>query len=164
MEGGEAAVGEGVGGGEVGQGEGVDALDGVGEVGVDLEAVQVAHDEEGRAGEVFAVLEKLLVGRGQVLVLALVLPGEVAPVPDVGVAFPAAGLGDALLEGVEGAALVGGGRVGLAEDFAQVAEVGLGGGAFGEGGGLPTGDEFGQGEGRHGGRIAGVGVFVKGEG
>ena len=70
------------------------------EVGVDLEAVEVADDQQRRVLEVLAVVQELLVGGLQVLVLALVLPGEVAALPDVGEAVPAAGLGDALLEGV----------------------------------------------------------------
>ena len=48
--------------GQVGQVEGVDLLDGAGEVGVDLEAVQVADHQQRRVLQVLAVLEQLLVG------------------------------------------------------------------------------------------------------
>ena len=103
----------------------------VGEVGVDLEAVEVADDEQRRVLKSLAVLQELLVGGGQVLVLALVLPGEVAALPDVGEAIAADGLLGALLEGVPVA-----GRVGLvggrhAEHAAEVDEVLLGGGPLG---------------------------------
>ena len=74
-------------------------LDGVGEVGVDLEAVHVAHDQERRVLQDFAVLEELLVGGVEVLVLALVLPGEEALLPDVGPALAAALLARPILEG-----------------------------------------------------------------
>ena len=48
---------------QVGQREGIDSLGGVGEVGMDLEAVEVADDQERRVLEVLAVLEQLLIGR-----------------------------------------------------------------------------------------------------
>ncbi len=62
--------------------------------------------------------------------LALVLPGEAVVSPDVGPAVPAAGLGRAALEGVPlaGGIVVKG--LGLAEQVAEVVEVGLRSGAF----------------------------------
>jgi len=65
---------------EVVEREGVDALAGSGEVGVNFESLEVADDEEGRIAEIFAVVVKLLVGllESFVLTLALVFPGEVA--------------------------------------------------------------------------------------
>ena len=128
--------------GEAGEVEGVDLLGRAGEVGVDLEAVHVADDQQRRVFQVLAVQEQLLVGGGQVLVLALVLPAEVAAHPDVGPAVAAVGLVDAALEGVPGAVGVGLGRLGLAEQVAQVEEVLLAGGALGERHLLPLGDEF----------------------
>ncbi len=63
--------------GQVGQGEGVDAVGGVGEVGVDLELRHVRDHEQRRVVERLAVLQELPVRGGQVTVLLLVLPGEV---------------------------------------------------------------------------------------
>ena len=74
--------------------------------------------------------------------LALVFPAEVAAHPDVGPALAAVGLADAALEGVPGAVGIGLGRLGLAEQVAQIEKVLLVGGAFGEIGRLPLGDEF----------------------
>ncbi len=72
---------------------------------------------------------------------AFVFPGEVAAVPDVGEAFAAAELFGALLEGVGLAGGVGFDRGGDAEGVAEVDEVGLGGGALGEGDAAPAGLE-----------------------
>jgi hypothetical protein len=54
--------------------------------------------------------------------------------------------GDVLLEGVCIAGLIGGGGVRLVENFAQVDEVRLCGGAFGERAGFPAGDKLRQSE------------------
>jgi hypothetical protein len=59
----------------------------VGEVGVDLDRVQVAGDEQRRVVERLAVELQLAVGAGQVLVRAFVLPHEAAAKEDVGVAL-----------------------------------------------------------------------------
>jgi hypothetical protein len=75
---------------------------------VDLEAVQVADDQQRRVLQRLAVLQKLLVGRLQILAFALVLPGKVTALPDIREPAAAANLLDALLEGV-----VLPGRVGL---------------------------------------------------
>ena len=99
--------------GQPGQVELVFPLGRGGEVGMDLEAVHVANDQQRRVLQVFAVEQQLGVGRLQVLVLALVLPAEVAAHPDVGPAVAALGLLDALLEGVPLALRVGLGRLGL---------------------------------------------------
>jgi len=108
---------------------------------VDLEAVEVADDEEGWVLQVLAVLLYLPVGGREVLVLAFVLPREVAAHPDVGPTARAARLAGAFLEGVVGAVGVGGRRGGLAEDGAEVEEVLLGGAALGERAALPLGNE-----------------------
>jgi hypothetical protein len=117
-------------------------LGSAGEVGVDFEAVEVADDQQRRVFEVFAVLEELFVGGGEVFVFAFVFPAEVAAHPDVGPALAAFGFVDAAFEGVPGAVGVGGGRFGLAQQVAEVAEVLLVGAALGERGGLPFLDEF----------------------
>lgn len=94
----------------------VDALLRGGEVGVDLESIEVADDEEGRIAEVFAVIVELLVGCLEVLVFLtstlLVLPGEVIPPPDIGESIAAVDLGDGLFEGEAFADAVGRGWVG----------------------------------------------------
>ncbi len=131
--------GEVVGEVEVVEGEGVALGFGAGEVGGDDDAVEVAGDEEGRVFEVVLVADELAVGGVEVLVRALVLPGEVVAVPDVGEAFAAAELFGAALEGVEVAGGVGLDGGGDAEGVAEVGEVGLGGGAFGEGDPAPAG-------------------------
>lgn len=136
---------------QVGQGEGVRPLGRAGEVGMHLESVQVAHHQQRRVVKILAVLQQLLIGGGQVLALALVLPAEMVLEPDIGPAVAAAALGRPLLKAEEGAALVGGGRSRLAEHVAQVNEMRLRGAALGEGAALPAGDELGQCE-AHGGR------------
>ena len=78
------------------------------EVGVDLEALEVADHEQRRVLQGLAVVLSWRYAALQVLALALVLPGEAAPLPDVGEAVAAADLLGALLEGVPLA-----GRVGL---------------------------------------------------
>jgi len=82
------------------EGEGIDRLGRPGEVGMNLEPVHVGDDEQGRVVERLPVAQELVVGGFQVLVLALVLPGEVALLPDVGPALAAAVFGRPLLEGV----------------------------------------------------------------
>ena len=73
-------------------------VDGVGEVGVDQQAAEVADDEQGRILQRLTVLEQLLVGRVQVGAGLLVLDGKATLVPDVGVALAALLLRDLLLE------------------------------------------------------------------
>jgi hypothetical protein len=89
---------------------------------VDLKAVQVAHHQQRRILQRLPILQQLLVGGAQVLVLALVFPGEVAALPDIGEPAATADLLDALLEGVVGAGwvLVRGGNI---KHSAQVDEV-----------------------------------------
>lgn len=119
----------------------VDALDGVGEVGVNEDAFDIGDDEERRVLQRLAVLEQLLIGAVQVGVLALVLPGEVALLPDVGPALTAALFGGAGFEGEPRAVGVGLGRRRVVEEPADVDEVFLGGGAFFQRGVPPLGDE-----------------------
>ena len=135
---------EGAGGGvggdeEVVEGEGEDAGRGVFEFGVDLEADEVADDEEGRVFEGFVVLVELLVGLFEVAGLGLVFPGEPAALPDVGEPLlTGTGFEDTLFIGVAGAyvgCVLGG--MSDAEGFAEVAEMLLGGGALRERAGVP---------------------------
>lgn len=101
----------------------MDLLRGVGEVRVDLELVEVAHDEQRRVVKGLAVLEQLRVRRPEVLVHALVLPREPSAAPDVREPVAAAGLLGTLLKGVEGAVGIGLVRRRLPEHPAQVDEV-----------------------------------------
>ena len=120
----------------------MDRLDRPGEVGVDLEAIEVADHEERRVLQGLAILEQLLIGGLQVLVLAFILPAEPGLHPDVGPALAAVGFLDALLEGVPGAFGVHFGGFGLVQEFAQVQEVLLTGAALGKVRLSPLGDEL----------------------
>ena len=98
-----------------GQVEDVDLLGGAGEIRVDLEAVHVADDHQRRVLQGLAVQLQLLVGRLEVLVLPLVLPGEMVPHPNVGPALLVFAGFHAFLEGVPSAIGIGLGRLGLAQ-------------------------------------------------
>ena len=74
------------------QGDGVSLARVVVEVGVDVDGVDVAGDEQGRVRQRFAVELKLLVGFVQVFVRPFVLPNKVVAEVDVGKAFLAAWL------------------------------------------------------------------------
>jgi len=127
--------------GKIAQVEGVDRFHGVGKVGVDLKAVKVADDEERRIFQVFTVLLYLSIGRLEVLMLALVLPREMATHPNIVPSTRATRLARVLLEGVEAAVGVRGCRRRLAKHSAEVEEVLLGGTALGERAALPARDE-----------------------
>ena len=91
----------------------------------------------------FSALFSALIGLEQALAFAFVFPGEVAFPPDVGPAIAAAaGLVDAALERVPGTLRIGGRRLGLPEQLAQVEEMLLRGAALGELRLLPLGDEL----------------------
>ena len=117
------------------------ALDGVGKVGVDDDALEIGDDQQRRVQQRLAVLEKLAVRLVQISVLALVLPGEIAHLPDVGPTLPAGDLAGAGLEGIPAARGVGLGRGRLAQQRAQVVEVRLAGRALLQRGVPPFGDE-----------------------
>src|SRR4051812_10384747 len=70
------------------------------EVGVDLEAIEIADDKQRRVFEGLSILQELPVRGREILALALILPGEVALLPHVSEAVAAAGLLGALLKGV----------------------------------------------------------------
>ena len=110
---------------EVVEREGVDALASSGEVGVDLKALEVADDEEGRVCQLFTVVVELLIGLLEVFVLALVFPGEVVAEPDVGKAFAAARFADVLFESEALAGGIGGGWMRMTEEVAKIDEMGL---------------------------------------
>ena len=77
---------------QFGQGQGDGLVGCVDELRMDDDLVEIADDEEGRVLQVFAVVEDLAVGGVEVGVFALVFPGEVALLPDVGPTLLAAEL------------------------------------------------------------------------
>jgi hypothetical protein len=109
----------------------MDFLDGAGEIGVDLKAVEIANDEQRRVLQALAVLEQLLISGLEVFVFALVFPAELALHPHVGPTFAAVTGLHALLEGVPQSARIDLRRLGLAEQLAQVEEMLLASAAFG---------------------------------
>jgi hypothetical protein len=108
---------------ELFQGEGVDTGALAVELGVDFKALEVADDEERRVAEIFVVADELLVGFLEVAAGELVLEGEGVALPDIGVAFAAADLGDVLFKGVVVAHDIFFGGMGDAQRLAEVAEV-----------------------------------------
>jgi hypothetical protein len=100
-----------------------------GEGGVDDDAFAVADDEQRRVVELQGVVGELLEGGVEVAARLLVLPAEVAALPDIGPAIAATGFAGAALEAV----VVGVARLGDAEQIAEVVtEMLLRPGAFGE--------------------------------
>ena len=114
-----------------------------GEGGVDDDAFAVADDEQRRVVELQGVVGELLEGGGEVAAGLLVLPAEVAALPDVGPAVAAGRFSGAALEAV----IFRVARLGNAEKVAEVVEMGLCPGAFGERVVLPQGDELFRGHG-----------------
>ena len=121
---------------------------GVGEVGVDDDALHVADDEQRRVEEGLAILEELGVGLVEVGVLAFVLPRKMAHLPDVGPAsplrtfgVPAGRLAGARLESEPLAGRISLGRRRMADQPAQVDKVLLGRCALAQRGLLPLGDK-----------------------
>ena len=117
---------------------------GVGEGGVDLDAIHVADDQQRRIIERVAVVDELLVRRGEVRVRAFVLPGEVPALPDVRPALAAGA--EPFRAGLERVRLAG--RIGLvrrrhAEQAAEVDEVLLRRGALAARAVAPLGGEGG---------------------
>lgn len=123
------------------QGQAMDLDDRVGEMGMNLDGAEVADDQQRRVVQGGRVLLQLPQGRAQVLVLALILPGETVLAPDIGPAVAPAGLLHPLLEAEPLALRIGDGRRRDAQQIAKLVEVGLGGGAFGQGAIAPCGDE-----------------------
>ncbi len=119
----------------------VRALHCVGELGVDADDLHIGDDEQRRILQRVVILEQLLIRLIEVLVLALVLPGEVPLLPNVGEALSAGGFGRARLEGEPLAFRVVLGGRGMIQQAAEIVEVGLRAGALLERGLLPFGDK-----------------------
>jgi hypothetical protein len=107
-----------------------------GEGGVDDDAFAVADDEQRRVVELQGVVGELLQGGVEVAARLLVLPAEVAALPDVGPAVPSASLPGAALEAV----VVGVARLVDAEQVAKVVKMSLRAGAFGDEAGVVLSD------------------------
>ena len=109
--------------GQAVQPELVDPADAVGPVCMDAEPQHVRDDQQRRILQGQRVLPELRESGVQVGALALVLPGEVVALPDVGPAVAAGVLARAALEAVTRAGRVGFGGGWLAQQPAQVDEV-----------------------------------------
>jgi hypothetical protein len=124
------------------QAEFMDLLDRASEIRVDLEAVEIADDEQRRVFEIFTILQQLLVGSGEIFFLAFIFPPEMAAEPDVGPAGAAIRFMDATFECVPRALGISGGRFGFNEEVAEIEEVLLAGAALRERRALPFTDKF----------------------
>jgi len=109
---------------------------------VNLELVEIANDEQRRIVERLAVLEQLLIGGPQVLVLALVFPTEFLIEPDIGAALAIVRRINAFLEREPFSGRINISRLGMIEQLAQIEEMLLEGAAFRKVGGLQFGDEL----------------------
>lgn len=111
---------------------------------MNLEGVEVAGDEQGRVVQIVFVQKELVIGRLEVGMSALLLPGEESLVPHIGPAPAAAGLLRAALKAVEGAMRVSLRRCGKAKQPAQIDKVFLRARFLFERGVLPLSDKFGK--------------------
>ena len=120
----------------------VNDADAVGPVGVNAEARHVGDDQQGRVFQRQRVLAQLVEGGVQVFVLALVLPGEAVPSPDIGPTAAAGVLAGAALKAVAlPARIVLRGRR-LAQQPAEVDEMLVRGGTLFQFGRPPFGDKL----------------------
>ena len=115
--------------------------DAVGPIGADAEPRHVRDDQQRRILQRQCVLPELGEGGVEVGVLALVLPGEVVPLPHVGPAGGAAIFAGVALEAIMRAVRIGLRGRGLVQQPAQVEEMLLRGGDFLQRGSAPLGDE-----------------------
>ena len=116
--------------------------DAVGPVGVDAETRHVGDDQQGRVLERQRVLAQLVEGGVEVFVLALVLPGEAVPLPDIGPAAAAGVLAGTAFEAVALPARIVLRRRRLTQQPAQVDEMFLRGRALFQFGRTPLGDKI----------------------
>ncbi len=121
--------------------DGVDDVLGVLEAGVDLDPRRVAGQEERRVLEIRPVLIQLLPGGFEVFVLALVLEGEEATLPDVREAVRTAALLGPLLETEELPLRIERRRLPMPHQLAQVEKMLLRRRPFLERRGLPLANE-----------------------
>jgi len=107
----------------VGQAKAVNYLLGAGEVGMHFPAVAIGDGQQRRVAQVFAVLEELVVGGGEVGATALILDTKLTGPPYVGEAATATNFAGTTLEGIEIAAWINITRLRLTEGFAEVEPV-----------------------------------------
>ena len=112
------------------------------EIGVDDDALHIRNHQQRRIEQRFPVLQQLLIGRIQVFVLALVLPGEKALLPYICPALTAALLADTRLEGEGVAGGIGLRWRGMPHQAAKIDEMLLRCGAFFQLRMTPFGDEI----------------------
>src|ERR1035437_7037808 len=108
---------------------------------MNFKAILVADHQQRRILQVLLVIGKLFVSCLQVFVLALVLPREMAALPNVRKPFASPEFGNVLLKGESVAGLIGGGGMRLAQHFAEIDEMRLRGGPLGKLAGLPAFDK-----------------------
>ncbi|MBB3989585.1 hypothetical protein GGR19_000990 [Croceicoccus naphthovorans] len=146
----EEAIAQEIAGGaieQIIQREFVDLLHRVRPVGVDAEAVHVTDDQQRRIVERDGILLQLGECAVEVLLLALVFPGEAFLAPDICPALAPAGFGSALFKGEPFALGVGGDRVFDVEQAANVVKVRLGSRTLFQVNGAPFLDKFCRGHG-----------------
>ena len=124
------------------QGDFVRARGGVVEIGVDADDVHVAHDQQRRIFKVGAVFEKLVIGGVEIFLFTLIFPAEEIFFPDIRPAVAAAVLGRAFFKSEGLAGRVSRSGLGMADEFAKIKEMLLGGGAFRQVNLAPLGDKF----------------------
>ena len=118
---------------------------------MDFEAVQVADDEQRRVFQGLAVLQQLLVGGDEILVLPFVFQPKWPRIQTSAQPSPPAVFLTPLFKAVPLSLQVHVRRRGLGEQLAQVEKMLLAGGPLRKVDGLPLGDELGGGHGGCGG-------------
>ncbi len=129
-------------GGQLVDGDGVHIADGVGEIGVYLDGLNVAHHQQRRVVQRQCVTLHLLQGLAQIAAGAFVFDGEMATLEHIGPAVATAGFAGAFFKTEVTAVLVDIGRLGVVEQFTQVEKMLLVQGALGAGLAGPFGDEL----------------------
>jgi hypothetical protein len=128
--------------GQVGQRDDMLLRNRVGKIGVDTNFLHVRDNEQRRILESVGVLLQLRIRLDQVVVLALVLPGEAVPLPNIGEAGSIADLPGRFLEGVFGAMPIQIGRLRDSEEGAQIEKMFLSGRPLSSRGPSPSGNKL----------------------
>lgn len=112
------------------------------EVGVNAEAIHIAHHQQRRILQRLSVAEELVEGRVKVFALALILPAEEPALPDIRLPAPAATHHGTALEGEPFPGPIHLGRLRVFNHLAEVEEMLLGSGALGQFDRSPLGNEI----------------------